>query len=238
MLQASIHEASLGFLQLCEYYFPNFFNTALSPTFALETDFWSMTYQIASLILHEIVQLIYYGFFTQPSPAFGVIDFYVLNPLDSLLRKSFKVADLTLRDRLGGGNYGQVNLSHIHYYLLALAFKLSPQNHGSYSSQWLDPQHKNSGCMPPLLGVLFCWWNCSWDQLYCGFCFIFLYLSSPLFSSDRRCQVESDWKFVLNASLFPKIYDVYEAFLDRFHLWKMCWNHWKKFKSFHSWIVS
>ena len=54
------------------------------------------------------LQLIYYGFFTQPSPAFGVIDFYVLNPLDSVLRKGFKVADLTLRDRLGGGNYGQV----------------------------------------------------------------------------------------------------------------------------------
>lgn len=54
------------------------------------------------------LQLIYYGFFTQPSPAFGVIDFYILNPLDTVLRKGFKVADLTLRDRLGGGNYGQV----------------------------------------------------------------------------------------------------------------------------------
>lgn len=47
-------------------------------------------------------------FFTQPSPAFGIMDFYVFNPVNSAIRKNFKVADLTLRERLGGGNYGQV----------------------------------------------------------------------------------------------------------------------------------
>ena len=54
-------------------------------------------------------QLVYYTFFTRPSPAFGVVDFYVLNPIDSLVRKTYKVAELTLRERLGGGNYGQVS---------------------------------------------------------------------------------------------------------------------------------
>ena len=54
-------------------------------------------------------QLVYYTFFTTPSPAFGVVDFYVLNPIDSLVRKTYKVAELTLRERLGGGNYGQVS---------------------------------------------------------------------------------------------------------------------------------
>lgn len=47
-------------------------------------------------------------FFTKPSPAFGIMDFYVFNPINGLISKSYKVADLTLRDRLGGGNYGQV----------------------------------------------------------------------------------------------------------------------------------
>ena len=68
----------------------------------------------------SLSQLIYYGFFTQPSPAFGVIDFYILNPLDTLLRKSFKVADLTLRERLGGGNYGQVTHSCDDYEIIDL----------------------------------------------------------------------------------------------------------------------
>jgi len=48
-------------------------------------------------------------FFTKPSPAFGIMDFYVFNPINTLIRKSYKVADLTLRDRLGGGNYGQAS---------------------------------------------------------------------------------------------------------------------------------
>lgn len=61
------------------------------------------------LILLFYVQLIYYAFFTKPSPAFGVVDFYILNPIDSLLRRKYKVSDLTLRERLGGGNYGQAS---------------------------------------------------------------------------------------------------------------------------------
>ena len=57
------------------------------------------------------LQAIFYMFFTKPSPAFGIMDFYVFNPINSLVRKSYKVADLTLRERLGGGNYGQVSPS-------------------------------------------------------------------------------------------------------------------------------
>lgn len=40
------------------------------------------------------------------SPA-GLLDFYLLNPLARLLQRRFTERDFTLRDRLGGGNYGQ-----------------------------------------------------------------------------------------------------------------------------------
>ena len=52
-----------------------------------------------------------------PSPARGVLDFYVSAPLADALgvpgrgassAAAFNVADLVLRDRMGGGNYGQV----------------------------------------------------------------------------------------------------------------------------------
>ena len=37
----------------------------------------------------------------------GLLDFYVFSPLSRLLGPKFTERDFTLRDRLGGGNYGQ-----------------------------------------------------------------------------------------------------------------------------------
>ncbi|PRW05929.1 Serine threonine- kinase chloroplastic [Chlorella sorokiniana] len=51
---------------------------------------------------------IYYAFFTRPSPFIGLLDYYITGPLARLLQRRFTEADFTLRDRLGGGNYGQV----------------------------------------------------------------------------------------------------------------------------------
>ncbi|KAL3163274.1 hypothetical protein ABBQ32_009669 [Trebouxia sp. C0010 RCD-2024] len=51
---------------------------------------------------------IWYFFGTRPSPFFGITDFYVLNPISRSLSKKWRVSDLGLRDRLGGGNFGQV----------------------------------------------------------------------------------------------------------------------------------
>ncbi|PSC67765.1 putative ubiquitin conjugation factor E4 [Micractinium conductrix] len=51
---------------------------------------------------------LYYFFLARPSPFVGLLDFYLLNPVARLLQRRFTEADFTLRDRLGGGNYGQV----------------------------------------------------------------------------------------------------------------------------------
>lgn len=51
---------------------------------------------------------IYYFFLARPSPFVGMVDFYVLNPLARATQRRFTESDFTLRDRLGGGNYGQV----------------------------------------------------------------------------------------------------------------------------------
>ena len=55
-----------------------------------------------------MLQGIWYFFGTRPSPFFGITDFYVLNPISRNLAKKWRVSDLGLRDRLGGGNFGQV----------------------------------------------------------------------------------------------------------------------------------
>lgn len=55
-----------------------------------------------------VLQGIWYFFGTRPSPFFGITDFYVLNPISRSLSKKWRVSDLGLRDRLGGGNFGQV----------------------------------------------------------------------------------------------------------------------------------
>ena len=55
-----------------------------------------------------LLQGIWYFFGTRPSPFFGITDFYVLNPISRRLSKTWRVADLGLRERLGGGNFGQV----------------------------------------------------------------------------------------------------------------------------------
>ncbi|KAI3427321.1 hypothetical protein D9Q98_010238 [Chlorella vulgaris] len=51
---------------------------------------------------------VYYFFLARPSPVVGLLDFYVLAPLARVLQRRFSERDFTLRDRLGGGNYGQV----------------------------------------------------------------------------------------------------------------------------------
>ena len=55
-----------------------------------------------------MLQAIWYFFGTRPSPFFGITDFYVLNPVGRQTAKKWKVSELGLRDRLGGGNFGQV----------------------------------------------------------------------------------------------------------------------------------
>lgn len=55
-----------------------------------------------------LLQGIWYFFGTRPSPFFGITDFYVLNPISRRIGKTWRVADLGLRERLGGGNFGQV----------------------------------------------------------------------------------------------------------------------------------
>ncbi|KAL6774629.1 STL1 [Auxenochlorella protothecoides x Auxenochlorella symbiontica] len=50
----------------------------------------------------------YYILLAQPSPLLGLLDFYVSTPLARLTQQRFTEDDFTLRDRLGGGNYGQV----------------------------------------------------------------------------------------------------------------------------------
>ena len=55
-----------------------------------------------------ITQGIWYFFGTRPSPFFGITDFYVLDPVSRRTNKKWRVADLGLRERLGGGNFGQV----------------------------------------------------------------------------------------------------------------------------------
>ncbi len=58
--------------------------------------------------LSSPVQAIYYILLLRPSPFLGVLDFYVLVPFSKLIQRRYQVADLTLRDRLGSGNFGQV----------------------------------------------------------------------------------------------------------------------------------
>ena len=65
------------------------------------------------------LQAIYYLLLMRPSPVLGVLDFYVLVPFGKLFQRRYRVAELTLRDRLGAGNFGQV---------------LHPLN---YSKQWI-----------------------------------------------------------------------------------------------------
>ncbi len=54
------------------------------------------------------LQAIWYAFFAQPAPAIGLLDFYLFGPLAIVLEKKWSVEQLTLRDRMGGGNFGQV----------------------------------------------------------------------------------------------------------------------------------
>eukprot|EP00775_Hariotina_reticulata_P012397 gene12397-12532_t len=49
---------------------------------------------------------LYYLLGTKPNPLAGVLDFYFLNPIGKVFRKTFKARDFVLRDKLGGGNFG------------------------------------------------------------------------------------------------------------------------------------
>ena len=64
-----------------------------------------------SQCLSMTTQAIYYILLLRPSPFLGVLDFYVLVPFSKLIQRRYQVADLTLRDRLGSGNFGQVAIS-------------------------------------------------------------------------------------------------------------------------------
>eukprot|EP01025_Chloroclados_australasicus_P069956 TRINITY_DN996_c1_g2_i2.p1 TRINITY_DN996_c1_g2~~TRINITY_DN996_c1_g2_i2.p1 ORF type:complete len:502 (-),score=54.19 TRINITY_DN996_c1_g2_i2:395-1900(-) len=48
----------------------------------------------------------WYVLLGRPSPLFSSIDFYILDPLQKLLRKRWNADDFVLRNTLGGGNYG------------------------------------------------------------------------------------------------------------------------------------
>ena len=52
-------------------------------------------------------QAIWYLLLLRPSPVLGVLDFYLLVPFSKLFQRKYKVQELTLRDRLGAGNFGQ-----------------------------------------------------------------------------------------------------------------------------------
>lgn len=58
-------------------------------------------------------QAIYYLILLRPSPLLGVLDFYLLVPFSKLFQRRYRVAELTLRDRLGAGNFGQVCRRHL-----------------------------------------------------------------------------------------------------------------------------
>ena len=57
-------------------------------------------------------QVLYYALLGRPSPVLGILDFYLLVPLGKLFQKQWRVSELTLRDRMGGGNFGQARLSN------------------------------------------------------------------------------------------------------------------------------
>lgn len=52
------------------------------------------------------VQAFTYGFLLTPSPVLSILDFYILAPLSAAISSEYKSTDFTLRERLGGGNYG------------------------------------------------------------------------------------------------------------------------------------
>ena len=49
--------------------------------------------------------MLYYALLGRPSPILGILDFYVLVPLSKVFQKRWRVSELTLRDRMGGGNF-------------------------------------------------------------------------------------------------------------------------------------
>lgn len=52
------------------------------------------------------VQALYYLLFTRPNPLLGILDFYLVGPLNDQTKNKWKSSDFTLREKLGGGNFG------------------------------------------------------------------------------------------------------------------------------------
>ena len=61
-----------------------------------------------------LLQAIWYTLFSTPSPIYGILDFYFFDPIGRLLQRKWTVSQLSLRDRMGSGNYGQVPPHHHH----------------------------------------------------------------------------------------------------------------------------
>ena len=57
-----------------------------------------------------LLQGLWYALLSKPSPVFGMLDFYVLDPLSKLTERKWSVTDLTLRNQMGSGNYGQASM--------------------------------------------------------------------------------------------------------------------------------
>ncbi|KAK9802684.1 hypothetical protein WJX73_005630 [Symbiochloris irregularis] len=51
---------------------------------------------------------LWYALLSKPNPLFGIIDFYVVDPLTKVFERKWSVSSLTLREPMGSGNYGQV----------------------------------------------------------------------------------------------------------------------------------
>lgn len=49
---------------------------------------------------------VYYAFLMRPSPFWAMVDYFLFSPLSTLAQAKWGPEDFSLRDRLGGGNYG------------------------------------------------------------------------------------------------------------------------------------
>ena len=58
--------------------------------------------------MNPSLQALYYFFLAQPGVVAGMLDFFILAPLFQQLERQWRSTDLTLRERLGGGNFGEV----------------------------------------------------------------------------------------------------------------------------------
>ncbi|MEW5298340.1 MAG: hypothetical protein WDW36_001477 [Sanguina aurantia] len=50
--------------------------------------------------------ILYYLLFSRPNPILGILDFYLVGPINDQTKNKWKSSDFTLREKLGGGNFG------------------------------------------------------------------------------------------------------------------------------------